>query len=195
MKDKQVWCLVDFPPNGQTIGSKWIFKKKTNMDGNVHTFKARLVAKGYTQTYGIDYRETFSLIADIRAIKILLAIVALYDYEIWQMDVKPAFLNGHLSKDQESRSWNKRFDVEIKKIGFTQNIDEPCVYLKASRRDIAFPVLYVDDILIMRNNVTMLQDVKSQLCKGFPMKDLGEASYILRIKIIRDRTKLLNALS
>nr|GEX51187.1 putative retrotransposon Ty1-copia subclass protein [Tanacetum cinerariifolium] len=99
MKDNQVWVLVDLPPNGQTIGSKWLFKKKTDMDGNVHTFKARLVEKGYTQTYGVDYRETFSLVADIRAIRILLAIAAFYDYEIWQIDVKTAFLNGQLSND------------------------------------------------------------------------------------------------
>ncbi|GKA61063.1 retrotransposon protein, putative, ty1-copia subclass [Tanacetum coccineum] len=99
IKDNQVWCLVDLPPNGRTIGSKWLFKKKTDMDGNVHTFKAHLVAKGFTQIYGVDYRETFSLVADIRVIRILLAISAFYDYGIWQMDVKIAFLNGHLSED------------------------------------------------------------------------------------------------
>ncbi|GJW68676.1 retrotransposon protein, putative, ty1-copia subclass [Tanacetum coccineum] len=196
MKDNQVWVLVDLLPNGRTVGSKWLFKKKTNMDDNVHTFKARLVAKGYTQTYDVYYGETLSHVADIRAIRILLAIAAFYDYEIWQMDVKTAFLNGHLSEDiymmqperfmdpnhpnkvcklqcfiyglkQESRSWNKRFDVEIKKIGFTQNPDDPYVYLKASRSIVAFLVLYVDDILVMGNNVTMLQEVKSWLCKCF----------------------------
>ncbi|GJV09132.1 putative retrotransposon ty1-copia subclass protein [Tanacetum coccineum] len=82
MKDNQVWYLVDLPSNGQIVVFKWLFKKKTDMDGNVHTFKARLVAKGFTQTYGVDYGETFSLVADIRAIKILLAIAAFYDYEI-----------------------------------------------------------------------------------------------------------------
>nr|GEU47772.1 retrotransposon protein, putative, Ty1-copia subclass [Tanacetum cinerariifolium] len=91
--------LVDLPPNGRTIESKWIFKKKTNIDGNVHTFKACLVAKGYTQTYDVDYGKTFSPVADIRAIRILLAVAAFYDYEIWQMDVKTTFSNAHLSKD------------------------------------------------------------------------------------------------
>ncbi|GKC77425.1 retrotransposon protein, putative, ty1-copia subclass, partial [Tanacetum coccineum] len=85
MKDNQVWCLVDLPPNGQTVGSKWLFKKKINMDDNVHTFKACLVAKGYTHTYGVDYGETFSLVADIRAIRTLLAITAFYEYDIWPM--------------------------------------------------------------------------------------------------------------
>nr|GEX00106.1 hypothetical protein [Tanacetum cinerariifolium] len=71
----------------------------TDMDGAVYIFKARLVAKGFTQTYGVDYEETFSSVADIRAIRILIAIAAYYDYEIWQMDVKTDFLNGHLSEE------------------------------------------------------------------------------------------------
>nr|GEW68158.1 hypothetical protein [Tanacetum cinerariifolium] len=224
MKDNQVLVLVDHPSNGRIVRNKWLFKKKTNIDGNVHTFKAFLIAKGYTQTYDVDYGETFSPIADIRAIRILLAIAAFYDYEIWQMDVKTNFLNGYLSEDvymvqpkgfvdpkhpnkvcklqrfiyglkQESRSWNKRFDVEIKKIGFTYNPDELCVYLKASRSNVAFLILYVNDILLMGNNVTMLQEVKSWLCKYFSMKELGEAAYILGIKIIRDRSMWLIALS
>nr|GFB97508.1 putative retrotransposon Ty1-copia subclass protein [Tanacetum cinerariifolium] len=79
MKDNEVWVLVELPPNGKTVGSKWLFKKKTDMDGNVHIYKACLVAKGYTQTSGIDYEETFSPVADIRAIRILIAIATYYD--------------------------------------------------------------------------------------------------------------------
>ena len=69
------------------------------MDGNVHTYKARLVAKGFRQTHGIDYDETFSPVAMLKSIRILLAIAVYYDYEIWQMDVKTAFLNGNLLED------------------------------------------------------------------------------------------------
>nr|GEX11530.1 retrotransposon protein, putative, Ty1-copia subclass [Tanacetum cinerariifolium] len=220
MKDNDVWVLVELPPNARTVGSKWLFKKKTDMDGAVYIFKARLVAKGFIQTYGVDYEEIFSPVADIRAIRILIAIAAYYDYEIWQMDVKTAFLNGHLSEQvymeqpegfvnpkypnhvcklkrsiyglkQASRQWNKRFDDEIKKFGFTQNPDEPCVYIKASGSYIAILILYVDDILLMGNNIPMLQDVKSYLGRSFAMKDLGEAAYILEIKIYRDRSKRL----
>ncbi|GJW68638.1 retrotransposon protein, putative, ty1-copia subclass [Tanacetum coccineum] len=161
MKVNEVWTEVDPPPNAKIVRSKWLFKKKTDMDGQVHTYKARLVAKGHTQTYGIDYEETFSPVADIRAIRILIAIAAYYDYEIWQMDVKTSSEMVRLDEDiymeqpegyvnprypnrvcklqrsiyglkQASRQWNKRFDEEIKKFGFTQNRDEPCVYRKAS---------------------------------------------------------------
>nr|GEU40145.1 hypothetical protein [Tanacetum cinerariifolium] len=150
LKDNQVWRLVDLPPNG--------------IYSNLR----------------VDYEETFSPVADIRAIRILIAIVAFYDYEIWQMDVKTAFLNGYLNEDiymmqpegfidpkhprkvyklqrsiyglkQASRSWNKRFDEEIK----------------------------------------ILQSVKTYLGKCFAMKDLGEAAFILGIKIYRDRSRRL----
>nr|GEZ65455.1 putative retrotransposon protein [Tanacetum cinerariifolium] len=90
---------------------------------------------------------------------------------------------------------NKRIGEEIKKMGFTQNPDEPCVYLKASGSSVAFLILYVNEILLMGNNVTMLQEVKSWLCKYFSIKDLGEETYILGIKIICDRSKRLIALS
>nr|GEV01036.1 retrotransposon protein, putative, Ty1-copia subclass [Tanacetum cinerariifolium] len=99
MKVKKVWIVVDLPHNAKVVRSKWLYKKKTDMDGKVHTYKARLVAKGCTQTYEIDYEETFSPIVDIRAIRILIAIAAYFDYEIWQMDVKTACLNGRLDKD------------------------------------------------------------------------------------------------
>ncbi|GJY91857.1 retrotransposon protein, putative, ty1-copia subclass [Tanacetum coccineum] len=146
MIDNMVWVLVNLPLGCKTIRSKWIFKKKTDMDGIVHTYKARLVAKGYTQLFEVDYEETFSPIADIRAIRILISIAAFYIYEIWKMGVKTAFLNGYLDEDiymvqpegfidpkhprkvcklqrsiyglkQASRSWNKRFDEEIKRDG------------------------------------------------------------------------------
>ena len=95
----QVWTLVDQPESVRPIGCKWVFKKKTDMDGNVQTYKSRLVAKGYSQVPGRDYDETFAPVAMVKSIRILLAIAAYYDYEIWQMDVKIAFLNGRLLED------------------------------------------------------------------------------------------------
>ncbi|KAK8600808.1 hypothetical protein V6N12_050656 [Hibiscus sabdariffa] len=161
MSDNQVWTLVEPPEGIKPIGCKWVFKKKTDMDGNVQTYKGRLVAKGYRQIHGIDYDETFSPVAMFKSIRILLAIAAFHDYEIWQMDVKTAFLNGKLEEDvymtqpegfvtpenagkvcklqrsiyglkQASRSWNLRFNDAIKEFGFIRNEDEPCVYKKFS---------------------------------------------------------------
>ena len=82
MYEKQVWTLVDLTKGIKPIGCKWVFKKKTAMEGNVVTYKARLVAKGFLQRQGVDYDETFSPIAILKSIRILLAIFTHYDYEI-----------------------------------------------------------------------------------------------------------------
>ena len=188
MYTNQVWTLVDPPEGIKPIGCKWIFKKKTDMEGNVITYKSRLVAKGYRKKQGVDYDETFSVVAMLKSIRILLAIAAHYDYEIWQMDVKTAFLNGNLTKEvymtqpegftsgsgskvcklqrsidrlkQASRSWNIRFDETIKEFGFSQNLDEPHVYKKTNGSVVVFLVLYVGDILLIGNDVSVLQSVK-----------------------------------
>ena len=224
MHDNQVWNLVDPIEGVRPVECKWIFKKKIDMDGNVHIHKARLVAKGFKQIQGVDYDETFSPVAMLKSIRILLAIAAFYDYEIWQMDVKTAFLNENLSEDvymiqpegfvdpknarkicklqksiyglkQASQSWNIHFDEVVKGFGFIKNEEEPCVYKRASGSAVVFLVLYVDDILLIGNDIPMLEVTKSSLGKSFSMKDLGEATYILGIKIYRDRSKRLIGLS
>ncbi|KAG8489272.1 hypothetical protein CXB51_017288 [Gossypium anomalum] len=224
MYENQVWTLVDPPEGVKPIGCKWVFKKKTNMDGNVQTYKGRLVTKGFRQIHGVDYDETFSPVAMFKFIRILLDIAAFHDYEIWQMDVKTAFLNGKLEEDvcmtqpegfvnpkdagkicklqrsiyglkKASRSWNLRFNNAIKEFGFIKNEDEPCVYKKVSGKTIISLVLYVDDILIMGNDIPTLQSIKTWLGSFFSIKDLGEATYILGVKIYRDRSRQLLGLS
>ena len=99
MYENKVWTLVDLPVDRQDIENKWIFKKKTDADGNVTIYKARLVAKGFRQVQGVDYDETFSPVAMLKSVRIMLAIAAFHNYEIWQMDVKTAFLDGFLEEE------------------------------------------------------------------------------------------------
>ena len=83
MKENQVWNLT-YPPDGvRTIECKWIYKKKKDMDGNVHIYKPQLVAKGFRQVQGVDYDETFSPVAMLKSVRIILAIAAYFDYELW----------------------------------------------------------------------------------------------------------------
>jgi hypothetical protein len=99
MHDNQVWNLVDSIDGVRPDECKWVFKKKIDMDGNVHIYKAQLVGKGFKQIHGVDYDETFSSVAMLKSVQILLAIAAYFDYDIWQMEAKTAFLNGYLSED------------------------------------------------------------------------------------------------
>ncbi|KAK1593393.1 hypothetical protein QYE76_008217, partial [Lolium multiflorum] len=220
MYDNKVWTLVDLPDSRKAVENKWIFKRKTDADGNITVYKARLVAKGFRQIQGVDYDETFSPVAKLKSVRILLAIAAFFDYEIWQMDVKMAFLNGDIEEElymvqpkgfvdpknadkvcklqrsiyglkQASRSWNRRFDKVIKDFGFIQCHGEACIYKKVSGSSVAFLILYVDDILLIGNDIELLSSVKGYLNNSFSMKDLGEASYILGIKIYRDRSRRL----
>ncbi|KAL0410984.1 UNVERIFIED_CONTAM: Retrovirus-related Pol polyprotein from transposon RE2 [Sesamum latifolium] len=178
MGSNQVWTLVDPPKGVRPVGCKWVYKRKLEADGEVTAFKARLVAKGYTQRPGVNFEETNSPVAMAKSIRILLAIGTWYDYEIWQMDVKMAFLNGfveeeiymdqpegfttigeeqkvyHLQRSiyglkQASRSWNTHFDEVIRGYDFIKNEHDPCVYKKINRSSIAYLVLYVDDILLI----------------------------------------------
>src|SRR3954471_23283387 len=99
MYENQVWTLVDLPDGRKAVENKWILKKKTYADGNVTVYKSRIVAKVFRQIQGVDYDETFSPAAKLKSVRILLAIAADYDYEIWQMDVKTAFLNGFFKEE------------------------------------------------------------------------------------------------
>ena len=99
MYSDQVRDLVKVPNGIKLVSCKRVYKRKKGIDGKVETFKARLVAKGYIQKEGIDYEETFSLVAMRKSIRILLSITAHYDYEIWQIDVKTAFFSGNLEEE------------------------------------------------------------------------------------------------
>ena len=96
---KLMGTLVDPPEGIIPIGCKQIYKKKFGVDEKVKTFKARLIEKWYKQCEGIDYQDTFSLVAMLKSICTLLAIATYFNYEIWQMDVKMVFLNRYLEKD------------------------------------------------------------------------------------------------
>ena len=218
MYSNQVWDVMEPPEGIKLIGCKWIYKKNRGADGKVEIFKARLVA--ITLKEGIDYEETFSPVAMLKSIWILLSIEAHFNCEIWQMDVKTAFLNGHLEEciymmqpdgfiekgqehmlcklkrsiyglKQASRSWNTHFDQAIKSYDFDQCPNESCVYKKCDGSMVVFLVLYVDDILLMGNDVGVLSSVKVWLSSQFDMKDLEEASHILRIKLLRDRKQIM----
>jgi hypothetical protein len=182
------------------------------------------MAKGFTQREGIDYTETFSPVSFKDSLRIIMALVAHYDLELHQMDVKTAFLNGdllenvymaqvkgfaikgkehmwcHLRKSiyelkQASKQWYLNFDENIRSFGFKENEEDNCIYAKFRNGKFIFLILYVDDILLTSSDVSLLLETKRFLSSNFDMKDLGETSFILGIKIHRDRRKWVLGLS
>ena len=95
----EAWDLVELPAGRKPIGSKWVFKKKTNAEGKVEKYKARLVAKGYSQVSGIDFGDIFSPFSKVTSIRLLLSIVATFDFEVEQMNVKTSFIQGDLEEE------------------------------------------------------------------------------------------------
>ncbi|GJU94220.1 retrotransposon protein, putative, ty1-copia subclass [Tanacetum coccineum] len=135
MMDNKVWVLVDLPPGCKTVGSKWLFKKKTDMDGIVHVYKARLVAKGYTQLYGVDYEEKFSPVADIRAIRILISIAAYYDYEVLLILIIP---EKYASLRDLFMVLSKHQEAGIKDLMRKSKVGSIMYAVRCTRPDVAF---------------------------------------------------------
>ncbi|RVW43546.1 Retrovirus-related Pol polyprotein from transposon TNT 1-94 [Vitis vinifera] len=173
---------------------------------------------------GIDFTETFSPVSTKDSFRLVMALVAHFDLELHQMDVKIAFLNGDLSEEvymsqpegfkengkenmvcrlkrsiyglkQASRQWYLKFDKIVTSFGFIENEFDQCVYMKVNGSKYIFMVLYIDDILLASSDVNLLNDTKRILSANFNIKDLGEASFVLGIEIYRDRSRNLLGLS
>ncbi|WJZ87759.1 hypothetical protein VitviT2T_007113 [Vitis vinifera] len=94
-----VWDLVELPHGCKPDGCKWVFKTKRDSSGKIERYKAKLMVKGYSQRKGIDFKETFSHVSTKDSFRVIMAIVAHFDLELHQMDVKTAFLNGDLNEE------------------------------------------------------------------------------------------------
>ena len=157
MASNQVWDLVELPDGIKAIGCKWVFKTKKDSLGNIERHKARLVAKGFNQREGIDYTETFSPVSKKDSLRIIMALVAHFDFDLHQMDVKTIFLNGNLEEEvymkqpegfsssegehsicklkksiyglkQAYRQWYLKFQEVITSFSFEEMIMDQCIY-------------------------------------------------------------------
>lgn len=208
LERNKTWELVELP-EGKVVGLKWIYKMKYKPDGSIQKYKARLVARGYMQREGTDFEETFTPVARFDTIKAVLAIAARYKWEVYQFDVKSAFLNGYLAEDvyveqppgyevkgretkvcklkkalyglkQAPRAWYERVDEHFKKNGLQKSASEPTLYVKAREADeVLIVCLYVDDLIYTSNSPSLTADIRRLMIEEFEMTDLGQISYFL----------------
>ena len=90
------WELVILPPEKSLVGCHWVYTVKVGPNGQADRLRARLVAKGYTQQYGLNYYDTFSLVTKIASVRLLLSMVAMHSWPLFQLDIKNVFLHGDL---------------------------------------------------------------------------------------------------
>jgi hypothetical protein len=212
--DNETWKLVPHPENRKVIKCIWVFKHKKDEFGKIIRLKARLVACGYAQNHGIDYFETYAPVAKLASIRIVLAIAAWLDADIYQMDVVTAFLANILEEKvfmeqpegyremedlvcllgksiyglkQSARYWNRRLDARLKALGYTPTFVDPCIYVNLDTGVII--AIWVDDILIIGTNIAAINQLKTGLMDEFKMKDMGELQYFLGMQVHRDRAK------
>lgn len=214
LQQNDTWRLTDLPAGKTPIKCKWVFKTKRDANGHVMRHKARLVVKGYSQREGIDYHETFSPVVRYSSIRFLLAMAAKYDLNIRQMDVVTAFLHGELKETiymeqpqcfndgsgrvcklqrslyglkQSSRVWNEKLNSVLLAFGLKRSGADQCIYHLVQGNKMLYVAVYVDDVLIFSNDNEIEKRLKGVLCNNFRMKDLGDASSVLGVRIVRDR--------
>ncbi|GJR21349.1 zinc finger, CCHC-type containing protein [Tanacetum coccineum] len=207
------WVLADLPLGCKPIGCKWIFKRKLKLDGTIEKFKARLVIQGFKQKSGINYFDTYALVARISTIRLLIVMTSINNLIIHQMDVKTAFLNGDLDEEvymnqpqgfimhgnenkvcklvkslyglkQEPKQWHQKFDEVVLSNGYLLNQADKYVDNKFDEIGKGVIIcLYVNDMLIFGTDQVQVDLTKEFLSSRFSMKDMGEADVILGIRI------------
>jgi hypothetical protein len=218
IEKNNTWQLVEKPNDKEPIGVKWVYKLKHNPDGSIQRAKARLVVKGYAQQPGIDYSETFAPVARLDTVRTIIAVAAQKGWNLYQLDVKSAFLNGELKEEvyvqqpqgfetpgqeekvyklkkalyglkQAPRAWYSEIDGYFVQQGFIKSQSEPTLYVKRQgKNDILLVALYVDDLVYTSNNEKLIENFKIEMMKKYEMSDLGLLHHFLGIEVYQEKS-------
>ena len=202
--------MIDLPLSQSVVDCRWVYKIMTKADGFVERYKARLVAKRFTQEYGIDYEETFALVACLTSVRCFIAVATIRRWPLYQMDVKNTFLNGDLQEEvymqpppsyqhsgsqvcclrcalyglkQAPRAWFENFSLVVAQQGFTSSPHDIALFVRRSFAGITHILLYVDDMIITRDDLVGIRSLQHFLSQYFEMKDLGTLSHFLGLEV------------
>ncbi|XP_057434172.1 uncharacterized protein LOC130726869 isoform X2 [Lotus japonicus] len=220
LEHNATWDLVPLPAGKQAVGCKWVYTTKVNPDGSLARLKARLVAKGYAQTYGVDYTDTFSPVAKLSSVRILISLAATNHWPLFQLDVKNSFLHGDLQDEvymeqppgfvaqgecgkvcrlkkslyglkQSPRSWFGRFSDVVMEFGLRRSESDHTVFFKQTNKGCILLVVYVDDIVITGSDSEGIGNLKTFLQTKFQTKDLGILKYFLGIEVMYSKNGIM----
>ncbi|KAI3765987.1 hypothetical protein L2E82_16034 [Cichorium intybus] len=212
LHQNKTWSLVPRPHSSNVVGSKWVYRTKYKSDGSVERLKARLVAQGFTQIPGIDYSHTFSPVIKASTVRTVLSLSILHKWRLHQLDVKNAFLHGHLNETvymeqppgfidpqfpnhvcqlskalyglkQAPRAWFHRLSTFLLSHGFVCSLADPSLFVYARESCIMYLLVYVDDLILTGNSESVITSFTTQLNQEFAIKDLGDLSYFLGLEV------------
>ena len=208
----KTWSIETLPKGKKTVGCRWIYKVKFNSDGSIERHKARLVARGFTQTFDVDYKETFAPVAKMNSVRVLLSVAVNKGWPMFQMDVKNAFLHGELEEEvfmrlppghpqshepdlvcrlhksiyglkQSPRAWYAKLSSVLTTVGFKRSNADSSLFVRTGTAGKLVVLVYVDDLIITGDNMDEITKLKHSLQQRFAIKDLGILRYFLGIEM------------
>ncbi|XP_070679109.1 uncharacterized mitochondrial protein AtMg00810-like [Malus domestica] len=200
LNDNQTWSVVDLPKGKKAVGSRWIYKIKFNSNGSIERHKAWLVAQGFAQTYGIDYKETFTPVAKMNTVRNAFLHVEL------EKEVYMKLLPGH-PREKESnkvcrlhkalyglkqspKAWYSKLSSVLKAAGFQKSHVDSSLFIRSGNIGKLVVLIYVDDLIITGDNVSEITALKQSLHKKFAIKDLGNLKHFLGIEVATSSKQL-----
>ncbi|KAJ9541753.1 hypothetical protein OSB04_028259 [Centaurea solstitialis] len=166
---QHVWDLVDLPRGHRVIGTKWIFRNKTDERGIVIKNKEILAAQGYTQEEGIDYDDVFALVARIEAIRLFLAFASYKGFKVYQMDAP--------------RAWYDTLSSYLLANQFERGVIDKTLFIKRTKTDVLLVQIYVDDIIFGSTKEEMCKEFEELMHKKFKMSYMGELTFFLGLQV------------
>ncbi|CAL8156129.1 unnamed protein product [Prunus armeniaca] len=213
LQKNNTWEVVELQKGKKPVGCRWVFTVKYKADGSLDRYKARLVVKGYTQTYRADYQETFSPVAKMNAVRVLISLAVNLNWPLKQFDVKNAFLHGYLEEEvymdfpigysnggkmgvcrlrkslyglkQSPRAWFGRLTQAMRKNGYYQSHSDHTLFVKRRNGKVTALIIYVDDVIITGDDSDEIVKLEKNLSIEFEMKSLGDFKYFLGVEVAR----------